>query len=206
MDLMQGLSSLMGIGLASGLNIYAVVLTVGLAQRIGWLTGLPEGLTVLAHPAVLITAAVLYALEFVADKIPVITPLWDSLHTFIRPVGAALLALGALGQLDPLPRTLAMLAAGGLALGSHATKMGTRLVAHAAPEPLTHSAISLAEDFSVVGLILLAYNYPWIALPLLGLLCLAILIAIPLLYRTLRLLWQSARTRLSLLFNPNTSA
>jgi hypothetical protein len=206
MDLTQGLSSLMGIGLASGLNIYAVVLTVGLAQRIGWLTGLPEGLTILAHPAVLITAAVLYSLEFVADKIPVITPLWDGLHTFIRPVGAALVALGAFGQLDPLPRTLAILAAGGLALGSHATKMGTRLIAHATPEPLTHSAISLAEDFSVVGLILLAYNYPWIALPLLGLLCLAILIAIPLLFRTLRFIWQSARSRLSLLLNPNNGA
>jgi hypothetical protein len=206
MDLTQGLSSLMGIGLASGLNLYAVVLTVGLAQRIGWLTGLPDGMAMLAHPAVIVTAALLYALEFFADKIPFITPFWDGLHTFIRPVGAALMALSAFGKLDPLTCVLAMLAAGGLALGSHATKMGTRLVAHATPEPLTHSAISIAEDFSVVGLILLAYNYPWIALPLLGLLCVGILIMIPLLYRTLRFAWQSLRTRLSLLFNPDAGA
>ncbi len=200
MDLPQALTSLKGIGLASGLNIYAEVLTVGLAQRLGWLTGAPEGLALLAHPGILAVAGVLYAFEFVADKIPVVTPVWDSLHTFIRPLGAALLALGVFGNLDPFLRSLAMLAAGSLALGSHATKMGTRLVAHGVPDPVTHSAISVAEDFSVVGLILLAYNYPWIALPVLGLLCLGVLIAIPLLYRALRAVWRGAKQRLTLLF------
>ncbi len=195
MDFTQGLSSLLGIGLASGLNLYAVVLTVGLAQRFEWITGMPEGLAILAHPAVLASAAVLYGLEFVADKIPGITPIWDGLHTFIRPVGAALVALGAFGQLDPLPRTLAMLAAGTLALGAHATKMGTRLAAHAAPDPATHSAISIAEDFGVVGIILLAYNYPWVALPVLLAMLAGILVALPFLYRVTVFLWQMVRGR-----------
>ena len=88
MDFAQGLSSLLGIGVASGLNVYAVVLTVGLAQRLGWLHGLPEGLSVLGNPIVLSVAAVFYLAEFVADKVPGFTPIWDGVHTFIRPVGA----------------------------------------------------------------------------------------------------------------------
>lgn len=196
MDFAQGMSSLLGIGLASGLNVYAVVLTVGLAQRLGWLHGLPDGLAVLAHPVVLGVAGLMYLAEFVADKVPGFTPIWDGVHTFIRPVGAALVAFGAFGNLDPVTRAVAMLAAGGLALGSHATKMGTRLAAHAVPDPVTHSAISVAEDFSVVGIILLAYNYPWVALPVLLAMVVGIVVALPFLFRVLGFLLRTLRGRL----------
>lgn len=196
MDLAQGLSSLLGIGLASGLNVYAVVLTVGIAQRLGWLHGMPDGLSVLSHPIVLAVAGALYLAEFVADKVPGFTPFWDGVHTFIRPVGAALVAFGAFAELDPVTRTVAMLAAGGLALGSHATKMGTRLAAHSVPDPVTHSAISIAEDFSVVGIILLAYNYPWVALPILLLMVVAIGFALPYLFRVLGFLLRTLQGRL----------
>lgn len=197
MDLTQLLSSLLGIGLGAGVNLYAVILTVGVAHRLQWIQGLPEGLTLLSHPVVMGVAAALYLLEFVADKIPGVTPFWDGLHTVIRPLGAVLLALGAFGELSPLPKTLAMIAAGTLALGSHATKMGTRLAAHAVPDPATHSAISVLEDFSVVGLILLAYNYPWVALPLLLGAVLGILLMLPFLWRVLVFLSSALWGRLA---------
>lgn len=197
MDFAQLLASLLGMGLGAGVNLYAVVLTVGIAHRLEWIKGLPEGLTLLSHPVVMGVAAALYLLEFAADKIPGITPIWDGLHTVIRPLGAVLLALGAFGELSPLPKTLAMVAAGTLALGSHATKMGTRLAAHAAPDPATHSAISVLEDFSVIGLILLAYNYPWVALPLMLAALGGILLALPFLWRVLVFLFSALRGRLA---------
>ena len=206
MDFAQELSSLLGIGVASGLNVYAVVLTVGLAQRLGWLHGLPEGLSVLGNPIVLSVAAVFYLAEFVADKVPGFTPIWDGVHTFIRPVGAALLAMGAMGDLDPVMKTVAMVVAGSLALGTHATKMGTRLAAHAVPDPVTHSAISMAEDVSVVGLILLAYNYPWIALPVLGVVVVGIGFMLPFLFRVLGFLLQTLVGRITSFTKPGLAS
>ncbi|MBM3758972.1 MAG: DUF4126 domain-containing protein [Acidobacteria bacterium] len=196
MDLAQVLSSLLGIGLASGLNVYAVVLTLGAAQRLGWLSNLPAGMDVFAHPIVLGVAAVMYAAEFVADKVPGFTPIWDGIHTFIRPVGAAVVAFSAFGNLDPVMRAVAMIVAGSLAMGSHATKMGTRLAAHTVPDPVTHSAISVAEDFSVVGILLLAYNYPWVALPLLLGMVVAIGVALPFLFRVVGFLLRTLQGRL----------
>jgi hypothetical protein len=206
MDFAQGLSSLLGIGLASGLNIYAVVLTVGLAQRLGWLQSLPEGLAVFANTWVLAAAGVMYLAEFVADKVPGFTPFWDGIHTFIRPVGAALVAFGAFGNLDPVMRTIAMLVAGSLALSSHATKMGTRLAAHSVPDPVTHSAISIAEDFSVVGILLLAYSYPWIALPLLLAMVVGIAMALPFLFRVLGFLLRTLQGRLLSFVSPDAAS
>lgn len=203
MDFAQGLSSLLGLGLASGINLYAAVLTVGLAQRLGWLSGLPNGLEVLAHPAVLALAGVMYLAEFVADKIPGFTPIWDGVHTFIRPLGGALLAFGATAKLDPMVQAMAVLVGGSVALGAHATKMGTRLAAHAVPDPVTHSAISVAEDFSVVGLLLLAYNYPWIALPIAVTAVVGIAIAIPYLLRILRFLLRTLGGRLGSFAQPD---
>jgi len=205
MDFTQILSSLIGIGVASGLNVYAVVLTVGLAQRMGWLQGMPEGLVALSHSAVLIVAGVMYLAEFVADKVPGFTPFWDGVHTFIRPAGAAVLALGAMGDFDPVLKTVAMVAVGSLALGTHATKMGTRLAAHAVPDPVTHSAISIAEDFSVVGIILLAWNYPLIALPLLIAIVVGIGLMLPFLVRVLGFLLRTLRGRLLSFAGPDTA-
>jgi hypothetical protein len=203
MDFAQGLSSLLGLGLASGINLYAAVLTVGLASRMGWLTSLPAGLEVLSHPAVLAVAGVMYIAEFVADKIPGFTPIWDGIHTFIRPIGGALLAFGATAKLDPMVQAVAVLVGGSVALGAHATKMGTRLAAHAVPDPVTHSAVSVAEDFSVVGLLLLAYNYPWIALPIALTAVVGIAIAIPYLLRILRFLLRTLGGRLGSFADPD---
>ena len=184
--MLETLSSIFGIAFVSGINLYAAILTVGFGQRLGWISGLPESMQVLSHPAVLIVAGLFYVLEFFADKIPFLTPIWDGVHTFIRPLGAALLALQSAADLSPMAKVAAVLIGGSVALGTHSTKAGFRLLAHAAPEPATHSVISIAEDFGVVALLLLAYKYPLIALPVLILLTAAIIVIAPLLFRILR--------------------
>ena len=165
MGSLQTLAGILGMSVVSGINLYATILTVGLAIRYGWVTGLPQDLQVLANPVVLTAAGVMYAAEFIADKVPFITPIWDAIHTVIRPLGAGLLALGAAGNLDPAVQVLAALAGGSIALGAHSTKMGVRLAAHATPEPVSHSLISLAEDAGVVGLLILVWQHPLIAIP-----------------------------------------
>ena len=184
---MNALAGILGIAVVAGVNLYAAILTLGLGLRFGWIQGLPGELQILQHPGVLAAAAVFYTAEFVADKVPFFTPIWDAVHTFIRPVGAALLAFGAAGDLHPAAQVAAVLIAGPVALGMHSSKMGIRLLAHAAPEPVTHSAISIAEDVGVIGLLLLAYNYPYIAVPVLLALLGAMVWLAPLLLRILRL-------------------
>jgi hypothetical protein len=181
-------ASVLGLAVAAGLNLYAAVLTVGLGIRFGWLSGLPNELNILANTWVLGLAAAFYVAEFIADKVPFVTPVWDAIHTFIRPLGGALLAVGAAGEMDPAVKVAAGLVGGTLALGTHSTKMGVRLAAHAVPEPMTHSAISVAEDFSVVGLLLLAYTYPWVAMALVVILVVAMIILLPLLFRAVKAL------------------
>lgn len=188
MDNWAILSNVLGLAIGAGVNLYAAVLVTGLGIRYGWLQDMPGDLAMLAHPAVLIVAGVMYLAEFAADKIPFFTPIWDAIHTFIRPVGGALLALSATANMDPMVKTLAMLGAGTLALGTHSSKMGFRLLAHATPEPAAHSLISVAEDFGVVMLLALAYQYPWVALPVLLAIVAAILAFVPFLVRILRFL------------------
>ena len=188
MDNWALLSNVLGLAIGAGLNLYAAVLVTGLGIRYGWLHDMPGELGLLAHPVVLIAAGVMYAAEFVADKVPFFTPIWDGIHTFIRPVGGALLALSATADMDPLVKVLAVMGAGTLALGTHTSKMGFRLLAHTTPELVTHSVISVVEDFAVVGLLLLAYQYPWIALPVFGCVVVGIAVFLPLLFRIARFL------------------
>lgn len=191
------LSNVLGLAIGAGLNLYAAILVTGLGIRYGWLHNLPGELSLLAHPAVLVTAGVLYVAEFIADKVPFFTPIWDGVHTFIRPVGGAVLALSATADMQPLVKILAMIAAGTIALGAHSSKMGLRLMAHATPEPATHSTISVAEDFGVVALLALAYEYPWIAVPVLLCLVGGIVAFLPLLIRIARFLLAGLLGRVS---------
>jgi hypothetical protein len=186
MKSVEALSAILGIAMVSGVNLYAAILTLGLGLRFGWISGLPPELAIVSHPAVLTAAGLFYAAEFVADKIPFFTPIWDGLHTVIRPIGAAMLAFGAASEMSPMAQVAAVLFAGSVALGTHSTKMGVRLLAHSAPEPASHSLLSLAEDIGVVALLLLAYQHPYIALPVLGALLVAMMMVLPLLLRILR--------------------
>lgn len=200
MDPVQSLAAVLGLGFASGVNLYLGALVTGLAIRFHLVTNLPPELGVLAHPAVLAIAALLFALEFFADKIPVVASVWDAVHTFIRPVGGALLALGAAGHLSPGLHVLAALAGGTLALGAHSAKMGLRLAAHVAPEPATFTAISTAEDVGVTGLLVLAFTHPLPALAILGVLILAVLLLLPRLVRVLAFLLRSLGGRMRSFF------
>ena len=188
---MGGLETLigaLGLSFVSGINLYAAVLVVGLGLRYGWFPFLPEQLQVLSDPWVIGIAGTFYLLEFFADKVPFVNTVWDGIHTFIRPVGAALMALGAAEELGPAAQVIAMLVGGSVALGTHSTKAGFRLLANTAPEPATHSVISVAEDVGVVGLLALVYTYPVPALVLLVVLLALMAYITPLIFRTLRFL------------------
>ena len=151
MDTIQLLSSAAGLGLVGGIRLYATVLVVGLGVRFDLIhltPGLSE-LRVLADTRVLVAAGIAYAVEFFADKIPWVDSLWDTLHTVIRPVGAAMLAAAALGDFDPVTRTILVILCGGIGLSGHSTKAATRLVVNHSPEPFSNIALSVAEDFLV---------------------------------------------------------
>lgn len=189
----QTLAAILGLSTVSGINLYLTVLLVGAGQRYGWIHGLPPELGILSHPVVLGVATVLFFMEFLADKVPFITPIWDGLHTFIRPLGGALLALGAAGELHPVAKVLALLAGGTIALGTHGSKMGVRLLAHTAPEPASHSVLSVAEDVGVAALLALAYSHPAIALPVIGAVLVATALLLPLLLRALAFVLTGCR-------------
>jgi hypothetical protein len=165
METLNLLGSTMGLGLVSGLNLYATVLTVGLGVRFGLITLNAElhGLEVLASPYVLIAAGILFVVEFLADKIPWVDSIWDSIHTFIRPLGAAVVAATAIGAVNAETAIIAALCAG-VSLSGHSAKAGTRLLANHSPEPFSNIALSLIEDVLVVFGSWLALTHPAIML------------------------------------------
>lgn len=149
----------MGSAWLSGVNLYATVLTLGLLHRFH-LVELPGDLDYLSRGWVLGLAGVMYLLEFLADKIPVIDSIWDAIHTFIRVPAGAVLAASAFANFDPAVRTAAILAGGTLALSSHGTKASVRVAANASPEPFSNIALSIVEDFFTVGLAAFAAFHP----------------------------------------------
>jgi hypothetical protein len=154
MATIQLLGAALGLGFVSGINLYATILAVGAGIHMGLIHPGPglEGLLVLGHPLVLMVAGACYVVEFIADKIPWLDSAWDAMHTFVRPLGAAVLAATALGSVDPALELAAALLAGSAALSTHTTKAGVRLVANTSPEPFTNVALSLVEDvIAVVG-------------------------------------------------------
>ena len=149
----------MGFSFAAGINLYATVAILGLAKRFGWVD-LPEQFRVFDNDVVIGVALVLYVIEFVADKIPWVDSMWDAVHTVIRPIGGAVIAVATLGDASPTIKGLAALLGGTLATGTHLTKAGTRAAANTSPEPFSNWALSLAEDIFVIGLSALALKYP----------------------------------------------
>lgn len=151
----------LGVAWASGINLYAAVLMMGLLGAGGY-TELPESLTVLEDPMVLMAAGVMYFVEFFADKIPGVDSGWDAIHTFIRIPAGAMLAMGAAQglEINQAAELTAALLGGGLAATSHLTKASTRLVINTSPEPVTNWTASIAEDLAVVGGLWTALNYP----------------------------------------------
>jgi len=159
MSPLETLSLVLGAGFSSGLNLYATLATLGLLQRFGVIQ-LPEHLRILSHPAVLGIAAILYLLEFLADKVPYIDLIWQAVHTFIRPPAAALLAFGASAAAPEAWRWGAALLAGGIALTSHGTKASARAAANMSPEPFSNWALSFGEDALAVCVVWFATAHP----------------------------------------------
>jgi Domain of unknown function (DUF4126) len=156
---LQTLGLALGAGFSSGLNLYATVATLGLLQRYG-VIHLPASMQVLSHPWVLGIALALYAIEFLADKIPYVDTVWDAVHTLIRPPAAALLAYSATVAAPPEWRWSAALLAGGVALTSHSTKASTRAAVNTSPEPFSNWLLSLGEDALAVWLTWMATVHP----------------------------------------------
>jgi hypothetical protein len=164
----------MGSAWLSGINLYATVLTLGLLQRFH-LANLPGDLGYLAHAWVLILAGVLFAVQFVADKIPAVDSAWDVVHTFIRIPAGAILAAAAFAHLDPGVRFVALLLGGGIALSSHGTKTATKLAANTSPEPISNMALGLASDVVSVGGTVLMASHP---IFMIGLVVLAVIFSV----------------------------
>ena len=149
----------MGFSFAAGINLYATVAILGLASRYGWVA-LPPQYRVFDNNWIIGGAIVMYIVEFFADKIPWFDSVWDGIHTVIRPVGGALIAVATLGDASPATRTMTALLGGALAASTHFGKAGTRVMANASPEPFSNWILSLGEDAFVVGLGFLALKYP----------------------------------------------
>ena len=180
------------LGWASGLRLYAAVFLCGAAGFLGWVD-LPAGLQLLQHPLVLGGSFLMFVTEFVADKIPGVDTLWDTVHTFIRiPAGAAL-AAGVFGggAADVQAWTLlAALAGGTLAATAHTAKATTRAAANTSPEPFSNIGLSLAGDLAVPGLLWLAFEHPLWAFAALAVGVVVAVAVTLVLFKFLRALWR----------------
>lgn len=188
----MGILEILGVAgslsLLAGWRLYLTILATGIAMHFGWLP-LPEhlkALQVLANPWVLGVATVGTLAEFFADKVAWIDSAWDTIHSVIRPLGGALLALALVDSSDPAWQVVAFLLGGGGALLSHGAKATTRAVVNISPEPFSNAAVSTGEDVATTGLLALAIAYPAIAIVIAILLAAAAVVVIVALRRLLR--------------------
>jgi hypothetical protein len=189
MDLFASLGRLLGFSFAAGINSVRDGRADGLASRYHWVD-LPPQYRVFDNDVIILVALLLYCVEFFADKIPWVDSLWDAVHTIIRPIGGAAVAVAGLGDASPSTEVLVGLVGGAIAGTTHLTKAGTRVVANTSPEPFSNWILSLLEDGFVVGLALLAMTYP-LAAGLVVLVGLAIIIVFA------RWIWLALRRRFS---------
>ncbi|WP_194834779.1 DUF4126 domain-containing protein [Nocardia sp. XZ_19_369] len=189
---MSALPLIFTAGWASGVNAYAVVLLLGLFGRTGLTDSVPEALQ---RTDVLIAAAVLFAIEAVADKIPYFDSFWDALHTVVRPASGAVVAALLAGQDGSLSELGAAAVGGATALASHLVKAGTRMAINTSPEPASNIVASTAEDISVAGIITLAVFHPLPAAIVAGILLLIGLVLVTFLATRIRSYLRRRRQR-----------
>ena len=182
---MEAVGIITGAGWASGINLYLVTLLLGASGRLGW-SDIPE---VLQRTDVMVVAGVLFAIEFVADKIPYLDSVRDTIHTVIRPLGAAALGAVVAGDSNSIGAALGATVAGALALDAHAAKATTRVVANTSPEPVSNVALSLTEDVGVALLVALAITFPLITV-IVGILVVAATAVTIMLWKVARRAWR----------------
>ena len=166
MERLDLLAVALGLAALAGINLYLTVFATGLAIHFHWITLAPQyqSLEVLGNPWIIAIAGVLYFLEFFADKIPWIDSVWDAVHTVIRPIGGALLAIQVLGHPSPAFTVIVALLAGGTSLVAHTAKAAARLASNSSPEPFSNIGLSLGEDAAVLGGLALVHFNPVLAL------------------------------------------
>jgi hypothetical protein len=175
----------LGFSFAAGINLYATVAILGLASRYQWVA-LPPEYSVFDNDWVIAGALLLYVVEFFADKIPWVDSAWDAVHTVVRPLGGALIAVSSLGEASPGLQAVVALLGGSVAAGTHFTKAGTRVVANSSPEPFSNWVLSFGEDVFVLGLGYLALQYPVAALTVVAILLVIMLVSVVWIVRAFR--------------------
>lgn len=183
--LIQTVAITMGVGWASGINLYAAVFMLGFMNAAGY-ADLPPGLEMLSDPLVLLASGFMYCVEFFADKTPGVDTGWDALHTFIRIPAGAVLAAGAMSHAGAAPELAAALIGGSLAAGSHFTKSGGRVMINTSPEPFTNWTASVGEDVMVIAGLWTALNHPVLFLILLVIFVLLLIWLLPKLWRAIK--------------------
>ena len=179
----------MGAAWASGINLYAAILMLGVLGMTGNIV-LPPDLQILANPIVVVAAGLMYLVEFVADKIPGVDTGWDTVQTFVRIPLGALLAAGAVGNVNPPLALAAAIAGGGLAAGTHAAKSGARVIINTSPEPFSNWIVSLLEDFAVIAGLWAALYHPWVFVALLIVFILLLVWLLPKLWRGVKMIFR----------------
>jgi hypothetical protein len=187
---------LAAIGFAAGLNVYATVAALGLLARFGHLP-LPPGLQLLEGWTVIGASTALFAIEFVADKIPAFDLIWNALHTFVRVPAAGLLAYQATRQLSPEQQLLATLLGAAVAFAAHGGKTAVRAAVTPSPEPVSNITLSFGEDILAVGLTWLATRHPYAAATIAAALVLVIIVLIRRVIRALQALFRGAEQELA---------
>lgn len=189
--MLETVGILSGSGWASGINLYLVTLLLGIAGRAGW-ADIPD---VLQRTDIMIVAGVLFVVEFFADKVQFLDSFWDTIHTFIRPIGAAAIGAVIAGDSESVGAALGAITMGLLALDAHSAKASTRLVVNASPEPVSNVAVSLFEDVGVAFLVVLAVTYPIATIVVVALLVVAATAITFWLWKTVRKAWRRVRAR-----------
>jgi hypothetical protein len=195
-----------GAAWSSGINLYATVAAFGLLQHFG-VAHLPGGLHVLDNWAIIGVALFMYAVEFVADKIPLVDSIWDAVHTFIRVPAGAIVSGMATSDLNPTIQVVALLVGGGLALSTHGTKATARAAVNTSPEPFSNWALSIIEDIVTIGAALLSVLHPVAILVVILIFLLLLAWILPKVVRRLRRMLTVARNFFSgrsLEANPRT--
>ncbi|WP_438952022.1 DUF4126 domain-containing protein [Porticoccus sp.] len=190
-----------GVGWASGINLYALVLVLGIAGATGNIQ-LPAELIVVQSPMVIMAAGVMYLIEFVADKVPGVDTGWDTLHTFIRIPAGAMLAAGALGDVTPALEIAAGLMGGTLAGASHLTKASTRALINTSPEPVSNWTASVSEDLLVLGGLWTMFNHPLLFLCLMVLFIALVIWLLPKLWRLIKKIFRKIGEWLGIVEKP----
>ncbi|HUS04788.1 MAG TPA: DUF4126 domain-containing protein [Bryobacteraceae bacterium] len=193
MDTIQTLGSVLVLGFAAGIRLYAALFALGLGIHFGVLplTSGMSHLAVLSDTRVLMATGAACVIEFFADKIPWLDSMWDSVHTFIRPLGAAVLSFTALGDSDPALKVIMFVLCGGVAFTGHSSKAAARIAANHSPEPFSNIALSAAEDLFVPGLVWMALHHPLLVAAFVVLFVAAFAFVAPRVFRAIRAEWRA---------------